>query len=99
MKAVPAWLSYSVIRVLMFVVPLGILLALQIEGWLAALLAAVIGLCLSYIFLRTPRENVARDIYAARHRDVEPVHPDAESEDAALERRDRANDEPSGREG
>jgi len=96
MKAVPAWLSYSVIRVLMFAVPLAIMLALQIEGWLAAVLAAVIGLCLSYIFLRKPRENVARDLYAARHR--EPAHPDAESEDAALDRRDRG-DEPSGREG
>ena len=99
MKAVPAWLSYSVIRVLMFAVPLGILLALQIEWWLAALLAAVIGLCLSFIFLRKPRERVARDIYAARHREDEPVHPDAESEDAAIDRRDRAGDEPSGREG
>lgn len=99
MKAVPAWLSYSVIRVLMFAVPLGFLLALQIQWWLAALLAAVIGLCLSYIFLRKPRERVARDLYAARHREAEPVDPDAESEDAALDRRDRGGDEPSGREG
>lgn len=99
MKAVPAWLSYSVIRVLMFAVPLGILLALRIEWWLAALLAAVIGLCLSYIFLRKPRERVARELYAARHPEAEAVHPDAESEDAALDRRDRAGDEPSGREG
>ena len=37
MKAVPAWLSYSLLRVLMFAVPLGVLLALQLEWWLAAL--------------------------------------------------------------
>jgi len=98
MKAVPAWLSYSLLRVLMFAVPLGVLLALRIEWWLAALVAAVIGLCLSYIFLRTPRENVARDLYAARHPASEPVHPDAESEDAVLDRLDRARDEQAGRE-
>ena len=72
----------------MFAIPLTILLLLlrQSEWWLAALLSAAIGLCLSYIFLRKPRERVANDLYQARHRDKEPVHPDAESEDAALDR-------------
>lgn len=88
MKVVWAWVSYSVYRVLMFAIPLTILLLLlrQSEWWLAALLSAAIGLCLSYIFLRKPRERVANDLYQARHRDKEPVHPDAESEDAALDR-------------
>ena len=88
MKAVPAWLLFTVLRVLMFVVPFAVLLALGIEGWLAAVLAAIIGLCLSYIFLRTPRDSVARDLYQVRHREKEPVHPDAESEDAAVDRAD-----------
>ena len=88
MKVVWAWVSYSVYRVLMFAVPLTILLLLlrQSEWWLAALLSAAIGLCLSYIFLRKPRERIANDLYQARHRDKEPVHPDAESEDAAVDR-------------
>jgi hypothetical protein len=86
MKAVPAWLVFTVLRVLMFAVPFVILLLLGIEGWLAALLAAVIGFCLSYIFLRTPRDTVARGLYEVRHREKEPVHPDAESEDAAVDR-------------
>ena len=88
MKVVWAWVSYSVYRVLMFAIPLTILLLLlrQSEWWLAALLSAAIGLCLSYIFLRKPRERVANDLYQARHRDKELVHPDAESEDAALDR-------------
>lgn len=86
MKALPAWVYYTMYRVLMFVVPLTILLLLGLEGWLATLLAALIGLCLSYIFLRKPREKVALGIYAIRNRDKEPVHPDAESEDAALDR-------------
>ena len=92
MKAVPAWLVFTVLRVLMFAVPFVILLLLGIEGWLAALLAAVIGLCLSYIFLRTPRDTVARGLYEVRHRDKEPVHPDAESEDAAVDRAEAAQD-------
>lgn len=74
----------------MFVIPFVVLVALGIEGWLAALLAAVIGFCLSYIFLRKPRDTVARGLYEVRHREKEPVHPDAESEDAAV---DRANAE------
>ncbi|WP_104162840.1 DUF4229 domain-containing protein [Cryobacterium sp. N22] len=86
MKAVPAWLVFTVLRVLMFAVPFVVLSLLGIEGWLAALLAAVIGLCLSYIFLRAPRDTVARGLYEVRHRDKEPVHPDAESEDAAVDR-------------
>ena len=86
MKAFPAWLVFTVLRVLMFVVPFILLLVLGIEGWLAALLSAVIGLCLSYIFLRKPRESVARGLYEVRHREKDPAHPDAESEDAAVDR-------------
>jgi len=86
MKAVPSWLSYSVYRILMFAVPLAVLLMLSIVWWLSAIVAALIGLCLSYIFLRKPREKVALDLYTARHPSAEIVHPDAESEDAAIDR-------------
>ncbi|TFC20035.1 DUF4229 domain-containing protein [Cryobacterium algoritolerans] len=86
MKAVPAWLSYSVYRVLLFAVPLTLLLALQITWWVAALVAALIGVCLSYLFLRKPREQVALGLYQARHPAVETAHPDAESEDASIDR-------------
>jgi len=86
MKAVPAWLSFTVLRVLMFVVPFVILVLLGIAGWLSAVIAAIVGLCLSYIFLRTPRDTVARRLYEVRHREKEPVHPDDESEDAAVDR-------------
>ena len=98
MKAVPAWLLFTVLRVLMFVVPFVILLVLGIEGWLAAVLAAIIGLCLSYIFLRNPRNSVSRDLYEVRHRAKEPVHPDAESEDAAVDRAAAADSNPAGTE-
>ena len=88
MKAVPVWVSYSVLRVLLFAVPLAAMLALRIEWWIAAIAAALIGASLSFIFLRKPREKVALGLYQARHPDAEPVHPDAESEDAALDRAD-----------
>ena len=92
MKAFPAWLVFTVLRVLTFVVPFILLLLLGIPGWLAALLSAVIALCLSYIFLRKPRESVARGLYEVRHREKEPVHPDAESEDAAVDRANAADE-------
>ena len=84
MKSVPPWLYYSVLRVLMFAVPLAILLSLGFWPWASAVIAALIGLCLSYLLLGKSRESVARDLYKARHPDKEPVNPDSEIEDSAL---------------
>lgn len=83
MKAVPAWVFYSVLRVLMFAVPLAVFLLLAIDPWLSTVLAAIVGFCLSYIFLRKSRDTVAGDIYRRRHRETEPVSADDEAEDAA----------------
>lgn len=85
MKSAPAWVLYTVYRILLFVVPLALLLILRIEPWLSALLAAVIGLCLSYIFLRSPREEVARGLYSATHRTKPVKQADDETEDAAVD--------------
>ncbi|MFT2818150.1 DUF4229 domain-containing protein [Leifsonia sp. A12D58] len=85
MKAVPAWVYYSVLRVLMFAVPLAVFLLLAIDPWLSTVLAAIVGFCLSYIFLRKSRDTVASDIYRRRHRETEPVSADEEAEDAAVE--------------
>jgi hypothetical protein len=97
MKAVPTWVYYSVYRVLMFAVPLVVLLLLRIDPLVATLLAAVIGLCLSYIFLRKPRESISRDLYRARHGDKKAARrdeaSDAETEDAALDRQDDRQDD------
>ncbi|MDJ0377608.1 DUF4229 domain-containing protein [Cryobacterium sp. PH31-L1] len=84
MKSVPPWLYYSVLRVLMFAVPLAILLSLGFWPWASAVIAALIGLCLSYLLLGKSRESVARDLYKARHPDKEQVNPDSEIEDSAL---------------
>lgn len=85
MKSVAPWLYYSVLRVLMFAVPLAILLAMGFWPWAAAVIAALLGLCLSYLFLGTSRESVARGLYAARHPDKEAVNPDSAIEDSALD--------------
>jgi len=70
---------------------LAILLILGLKEWVAAIVAAIIGMSLSFIFLRKPRENVARDLYAARHRDQPLVHADAALEDSALNREEAQN--------
>jgi uncharacterized membrane protein YjjP (DUF1212 family) len=64
---VKPWVLYSVLRVAIFAGLFLVLWAAGIEGWLAAVLAAVIGLCISYIFLRGQREKVATE-FAARRR-------------------------------
>ncbi|WP_105035410.1 DUF4229 domain-containing protein [Cryobacterium aureum] len=84
MKSVAPWLYFSVLRVLMFAVPLAILLSLGFWPWASAVIAALVGLCLSYLLLGKSRESVARDLYQARHPDKEPVNPDSEIEDSAL---------------
>jgi hypothetical protein len=79
---VPPVLVYTVLRLLAFLVPLGVLLVLRIEPWIAAVLAALIGMALSFIFLRSPREEVAKGIYARRHGDHTPDTTDEDTEDA-----------------
>jgi hypothetical protein len=60
-------------------------LALSIVWWLAAILAAVVSLCLSYIFLAEQRNAVALDI-AARRAEPGPPGADEDAEDAAVDR-------------
>ena len=93
MKFVAPWLFYSVMRVLMFAVPLAILLSLGLWPWASAVIAALLGLCLSYLFLGRSRESVARDLYRARHPEKESVNPDSEIEDQALDTEEHTSSE------
>ncbi|HWH97803.1 MAG TPA: DUF4229 domain-containing protein [Pseudolysinimonas sp.] len=61
-----AWLVFSALRVLVFAVPFAILLAIGLEWWIAALIAAVVGFCASYIFLRPLRDRVALQLAEVR---------------------------------
>lgn len=91
MKSIPAWVSYTVLRLLFFAVPLAVLLLLPLPlpwtwHWLLSVVAAaVIGLCLSYLLLRRPREALSHDLYALRHGEREQVRDDDEVEDAAVD--------------
>lgn len=87
---VPAVLVYSVLRLLAFLVPLGLMLLLPIfrQNWLLAVVfAALIGLSLSLLFLRQPRAAVAQGL--ARRRSA--LRGDVRDEDAE----DVTQDQPS----
>lgn len=75
------WLLFSALRVLAFAIPFGILYALQLEWWIAALVAAAVGFCVSYIFLRPQRDRVARKLAEARAATPKPGA-DEDAEDA-----------------
>lgn len=87
------WLLFSLIRIGLFAVVLAILLLLLTPGgvppWISALLAAIIALCVSFIFLRKPREEAAKSLYEARastKRSQSTASGDDESsEDAAVD--------------
>ena len=67
------------LRLGLFAAVLALLLLLNVEWWIAAIVAAVIGLCVSYIFFGKLRDAVARDV--AARRTSEPVDADASVED------------------
>ncbi|BDZ54396.1 DUF4229 domain-containing protein [Agromyces marinus] len=85
MNALPAWLRYTLLRVLLFAAPLAVLLIAGVTPWIAVLVAALFGFSASLIFLRASREQLASDLYAARHRETPAVTVDDEAEDAALD--------------
>ena len=83
MKLPPA-LVYTVLRLLAFLVPFGILMLFPIFRefyWLAAIFAALIGLSLSLLFLRRPLADITTSLAARRaERPVAPT--DEQAEDA-----------------
>ena len=85
MKRIPSWITYTVLRLLVFAIPLVVLLVVGVVWWASVIAAALIGLCLSYIFLSRPRNAVSSDLYAARHRDKPVTTEDDDVEDAAVD--------------
>jgi hypothetical protein len=86
----PAWLRYTILRLLMIVVPLAVLIVLfGVHYWLVWTVASVIGgFALSYIFLRGPREAMAAEL-AARRTATPVVAGDDAAEDAEIEASER----------
>ena len=86
MKARSA-IVYSVLRLLAFLVPFGILMLFPIMReyyWLAAIFAALIGLSLSVLFLRKPLDDVTSGL-AERRAQARAAAGDEEAEDAAAD--------------
>lgn len=77
------WIQYTLLRLGLFAAALGVLLALQLDWWWAAIIATVIAMTVSYIFFGKLRDAVALDLAARRAKPV--VDPDAEAEDAVAD--------------
>ncbi len=85
---------YSVLRLLCFLVPFGLLMLLPIGRefyWLSALFAALIGLSLSLLFLRRPLNDVTSDLAARREARLS-ARADEAAEDAAADAIHRPDD-------
>lgn len=76
------WIQYTLLRLGLFAVTLGLLLAIQLDWWWAAIVASIIAMTVSYIFFGKLRDAVALDFAARRAKPT--VDPDAEAEDAAV---------------
>ena len=72
---------YSLVRVGVFAVVLAILLVVGVPWWLAAIIAAVVGLCVAYIFFGRLRDAVALDIVERRSRTTKDADQLAEDVD------------------
>lgn len=95
MNAIPLWLRYTLLRVLLFAAPLAVLLIAGVTPWIAVLVAALFGFSASLIFLRRQREQLAEDLYAARHREARVARDDDEVEDAAVDAAAPTNSAPT----
>ena len=69
-------MKYSLIRLGIFIIVLAIMLILQVNPFLSAIVAAVAGFTLAYIFFRPLRDQMAAELAARR------AKPEAEKKDA-----------------
>lgn len=71
---------YSLIRVGVFLLVFAVLLVTPVYWWVAAIIAAVVSLCVGYIFFGGLRDAVALDLAARRGKPV--VDADTTAEDS-----------------
>lgn len=74
------WIQYTLLRLGIFGAGLGLLLAIGLDWWWAAIVATVVSMTVSYIFFGALRDAVALDLAARRQRPA--VDADADAEDA-----------------
>lgn len=76
------WLGYSLARLGVFVLVFAALMLAGVPWWLSAVIAAIIGLCVGYLFFGRLRDAVALDIAQRRARpggDADSAAEDAHS--------------------
>jgi hypothetical protein len=83
-KSLRPWIVYTALRLVVFGVALAILLLLRVNPIIATVVAAIVGFCISYIFFRGRRNDVALDIVARRGLKI--TDPDNDLENEALDR-------------
>ena len=100
----PPLLVYSALRLLAFLVPLAVMLfffpILREYWWLTAIFAALIGVSISYLFLRKPLTGASSEIYQRRQARESASRQsaaaqDAEAEDAAIDNADDGTSNPN----
>lgn len=74
------WLAYSLVRVGVFALVFAVLMLSTVPWWLSAIIAAIVGLCVGYIFFGKLRDAVAIDIAERRARPAGDA--DSAAEDA-----------------
>ena len=88
MKKPAPFLVYTVLRLLAFLVPLAILWIFPIFRefwWLASIFAALIGMSISMLFLRTPLTDASARLQERRESRSPGGQADADAEDEAIE--------------
>ena len=75
---------YTVVRLAIFAGALAVMLALRVDPFIAALVAAVIGLCVSYLLLPRQRAAVVQTVVDIRNRSGNDD--DNDIENAAIDR-------------
>jgi uncharacterized membrane protein YciS (DUF1049 family) len=80
---VKPWIIYSLLRLGIFAAVFALLMVAQSDWWLSALIAAIVGFAVSYIFFGKLRDAVALDIVARRS--TASHDPDRDAEDAAAD--------------
>lgn len=73
-------LLYGALRVGLFAVIFTVLMLLGLEWWLSAPIAAILGLCIAYVFFGRLRDAAAAELRARREKP--PVDDDEIAEDA-----------------
>lgn len=86
------WLLYTALRLGIFGLTFGLLFALGLDWWVAAIAAAIIGFCISYLTLGPLRMRVAEALAAARANPRKSADDNAEDEAAIASEGDRRSE-------